>query len=329
MAKKADLLAQAQELGLDVTEKNTVVQIEEAIASAPTKAESADTPEPQVEEEPAEAEENFAKSGKRSKKAVEEAQEQADKEDRIAAEEEEAPRKVGPKPKTRPKAERRSKKYKQAYALIDRSKAYSTQEAIDLAIKTSTTKFDGSVELHARLNVDPRQADQNVRSSLVLPAGSGKTVRVAVFVDDADVADAKAAGADIAGNEDFLASLEKGQIDFDVLVSAPNMMAKLSKYARILGPRGLMPNPKSGTVTTDFTKAIKESKAGKVEYRVDEQSIVHLAVGKTNFSADDLLKNLEAVLADLASNKPSSIKGNLIETAYLTTTMGPSIKLSV
>jgi large subunit ribosomal protein L1 len=211
--------------------------------------------------------------------------------------------------------------------LIDKNKEYSTRDAIDLAIKTATTKFDSSLELHIRLGVDPRQADQNIRETLVLPSGSGKLVRVAVFGEPDDVVVAKKAGAEIAGAEEFLQQLEKGLIDFDVLVATPAVMAKLGKYARILGPKGLMPNPKSGTVTKDVAKAVEQAKAGKVEFRVDEQGIVHLGVGKVSFGTDKLLDNVQAVFSSIKAAKPSSIKGNYVNTIYITTTMGPSIKV--
>ena len=178
-----------------------------------------------------------------------------------------------------------------------------------------------------RLNVDPKQADQNIRETLQLPAGTGKTVRVAVFGEEDDVAAAKKAGADVAGAEEFLQQLDKGVINFDVLIATPTVMAKLGKYARVLGPKGLMPNPKSGTVTKDVTKAIEQAKAGKVEFRVDETGIVHLGAGKVSFGADKLFQNVQAVFASLKAAKPNSIKGNYVNTIYFTTTMGPSIKV--
>ena len=182
--------------------------------------------------------------------------------------------------------------------------------------------------MHVRLSVDPRQADQNIRGMLVLPAGTGKNVRVAVFGDVEDIAAAKKAGADIAGGDDFLAQLDKGTIDFDVLVATPQMMAKLGKYARTLGPKGLMPNPKSGTVTKDVAKAVTEAKAGRVEFRVDSTGIVHLAIGKVSFGAAKLGENAAAVVASLKAAKPSSVKATYVKTVFVTTSMGPSIRVA-
>jgi len=271
-----------------------------------------------------------AKAGKRSEKGLKEAEEKQAKIERQktgdeAETESEKPKKIV-KP-ARPLIERRGKKFKEAAKKVDKNKVYTLKEAIDLALQTSTTKFDSTVELHVRLNVDPKQADQNIRDSLTLPAGTGKEVRVAVFADDEDVKAAKSAGADIAGSEEFLAQLDKGVVNFDILISTPSMMVKLSKYARVLGPKGLMPNPKSGTVTKDVAKAVKESKAGKIEYRVDSTGIVHMGVGKASFGAEKLQQNLDAVFASLKSNKPASIKGTYVKSLSLATTMGPGIKV--
>ena len=181
------------------------------------------------------------------------------------------------------------------------------------------------MEAHVRLGVDPRQADQNIRTTIVLPNGNGKTVRVAVFAPLDEAKKAKAAGADIAEDEEFLKQLEKGTIDFDVLISTPQYMPKLGKFARLLGPKGLMPNPKAGTVTADVAKAVKEAKAGKVEYRVDKQSIVHIGLGKVSFGDAKLLENAEAFFNSLKNQKPASLKGQYVKSIYLTTTMGPSV----
>ncbi|MBR0430758.1 50S ribosomal protein L1 [Candidatus Saccharibacteria bacterium] len=223
--------------------------------------------------------------------------------------------------------ERRGKKYQEVAKLIDKTKAYSLKDAIDLAIKSNPAKFDASLEIHARLGVDPRQADQNIRTTIVLPNGSGKTVRVAVFAPIDVCKTAKATGADIAEDEEFLKQLEKGVINFDVLISTPQYMPKLGKYARLLGPKGLMPNPKAGTVTMDVEKAVKESKAGKVEYRVDKQAIVHIGVGKLSFGTDKLLENATAFFDSLKAQKPASIKGSYVKSVFVTTTMGPSIQI--
>jgi large subunit ribosomal protein L1 len=182
--------------------------------------------------------------------------------------------------------------------------------------------------VHVNLAVDPRHADQNIRDNLVLPAGTGKAVRVAVFADADDVKAAKDAGADIAGIEDITKLLEKGTFNFDTLIATPSQMAKLGKFARVLGPRGLMPNPKSGTVTTDVTKAVAEAKAGRVEYRVDSTGIVHLGIGKVSFGAAKLNENAAAVFASIRGNKPSSVKGNYVKAVHVTTTMGPSISVA-
>ncbi len=295
---------------------------DEAVLSAEQSSET--TPEATEVEQAAE---KFAKSGKKSKKHIEEVKAEEERQAR-KIETKQAEQEVKPKgaaPVTRPKLERRGKKYQAAYKLIEQDKNYSLKEAIALAIKTNPTKFDASLEAHVSLNVDPRQADQNIRTTLVLPHGNGKAVRVAVFAPLDEAKKAKAAGADIAADEDFLAQLEKGTIDFDILISTPAYMPKLGKFARLLGPKGLMPNPKAGTITADVEKAVKEAKAGKVEYRVDKQAIVHIGLGKVSFGEEKLLANVEAFIESLKSQKPASIKGRFVKSIYLTTTMGPSI----
>ncbi|MEO8863176.1 MAG: 50S ribosomal protein L1 [Candidatus Saccharimonadales bacterium] len=225
--------------------------------------------------------------------------------------------------------ERKSKKFQELAKLIEADKSYSLTEAIDLAIKTSPVAFDATVEMHVRLGVDPRQADQNLRDMVTLPSGTGKTLRVAVYADGEVAEAAKKAGADIAAGDEFLQQLEKGTIDFDILVTTPMNMAKLSKYARLLGPKGLMPNPKSGTVTTDVAKAVTESKAGRVEYRVDSTGIVHAGIGKVSFGSAKLLLNVNALVSSIKHNKPTSIKGNYVKSVYITTSMGPSIPVLI
>ena len=288
-----------------------------------------DEVEKAIDDKKEEIAETFAKSGKKSKKHIEEVkaeeERQARKLERKAAEAVEKPK--GATPITRPLIERRGKKYQESAKLIDKTKNYNLRDAIELAIKTNPTKFDASVEIHARLGVDPRQADQNIRTTLVLPNGNGKTVRVAVFAPLDVCKAAKAAGADIAEDEEFLKQLEKGTIDFDVLISTPQYMPKLGKFARLLGPKGLMPNPKAGTVTMDVEKAVKEAKAGKVEYRVDKQAIVHIGVGKVSFGTDKLVENAEAFFNSLKAQKPASLKGSYVKSVFVTTTMGPSIQL--
>lgn len=305
------------------------IMAEEEVKKVETTEEVVATPEEAVEA--TEEKETFAKSGKKSKKHIEEVKaeeaRQERKKERAADEAAAAAKPKGAKPVARPLIERRGKKYQEAYKLIEKGKVYTLKDALELATKTSPVKFDASVEAHVRLGVDPRQADQNIRTTLVLPNGNGKTVRVAVFAP-LDVAKAaKAAGADIAEDEEFLKQLDKGTIDFDVLISTPQYMPKLGKYARLLGPKGLMPNPKAGTVTADVEKAVKEAKAGKVEYRVDKQSIVHIGLGKCSFGTDKLLQNAEAFFDSLKSQKPASLKGTYVKSVYITTTMGPSIQI--
>lgn len=263
-----------------------------------------------------------AKAGKRSAKVVAEAEEKVAKEERKASEEEAEVKPKKPVKPTRSRLERRGKKYREAAKAIEKDKVYSLGEAVALAVKSSNVAFDATVELHVNLNVDPRHADQNIRDNLVLPAGTGKKVRVAVFADE-DVKD-----ADLSGVETITKDLEKGSLNFDILIATPANMPKLGKYARVLGPRGLMPNPKSGTVTTDIAKAVEQAKAGRVEYRVDSTGIVHVGAGKTSFKPADLEANLRAILTSLKGNKPASVKGVYVNAIHLTTTMGPSITVA-
>lgn len=305
--------------------KDEVVETTEEVAKATEEV-------TKVTEEVVETagEEKFAKSGKKSKKHTEEVK--AEEERQARKLERKAAEAAGEKPKgaapvTRPRIERRGRKYQEVAKLVEKGKVYGLKEALELAIKTSPVKFDASVEVHAKLGVDPRQADQNIRTTMVLPNGNGKTVRVAVFAPLDVCKSAKSAGADIAEDEEFLKQLEKGVIDFDVLISTPQYMPKLGKFARLLGPKGLMPNPKAGTVTMDVEKAVKEAKAGKVEYRVDKQAIVHIGIGKVSFGADKLLANAEAFFDSLKSQKPASLKGSYVKSVFVTTTMGPGIEI--
>jgi len=270
-----------------------------------------------------------AKAGKRSVKALKEAEEKQAKEARKAlkATEEGQDKPKTPVKATRSRLERRGKHFRKSAEQLETGKRYSLEQAVELAKKTSHVKFDASVELHINLSVDPRHADQNIRDSLLLPAGSGKKVRVAVLTDNAT--EAKKAGADLAGNEEVLAELDKGNLNFDILIATPALMSKLGKHARSLGPRGLMPNPKSGTVTTDINRAVAEAKAGRVEYRVDSTGIVHLGIGKVSFTPAQLLENTQAILASIKANKPNSIKGTYLKAAHMTTTMGPSIPIDL
>lgn len=295
---------------------------EEVTENEAVNTETIETPEVEITEE-----KTTAKAGKRSEKALKEAEEKQAKEER-KTHKAEADAEAESKPKqhanpTRSRLARQGKNFRKAAEQIEKGKSYTLPKAVELAVKTSPVKFDASVEVHVNLNVDPRHADQNVRDNLVLPAGTGKTVRVAVM-DDASVE-----GADIAGVETVLKALEKGEIAFDVLIATPAQMPKLGKYARLLGPRGLMPNPKSGTVTTDVAKAVAEAKAGRVEYRVDSTGIVHLAIGKVSFGAKKLEDNARAVFASLKGNKPASIKGTYVKAIHLATTMGPSITVDI
>jgi len=317
MAKKAELLEKAAELGLELTDKNTIAEIEAALETAGVKEEKA-----------------TAKAGKRSEKAQAEVEAKLEKEARKEAgdttpqdEDAEARTKKGPKPVARPRIERRGKNYQKVAQLVEKDKVYGLAEAFEVVAKTNPVKFDASVEVHVRLGVDPRQADQNIRTTVSLPNGTGKTVRVAVFAPEADHAAAKKAGADIIGDETFIKQLEKEELNFDILVATPQYMPKLGKYARLLGPRGLMPNPKSGTVATDVAKAVTEAKAGKVEYRVDKQAIVHLSIGKVSFGADKLLENAKAFFDSLQAQKPASLKGSYVKSTSISTTMGPGIKV--
>ncbi len=273
-----------------------------------------------------------AKAGKRSEKALKETEEKQAKQERKSVTKDttdENPTKAKQKPKTRTVLERKSKKFRKAAEQVEAGKTYSLKDALELAVKTSPVKFDATVELHVRLGIDPRQADQNLRDTIVLPAGSGKSVRVAVFADADQVVAAKKAGADVAAADEFLQQLEKGAIDFDILITTPQQMAKLGKYARLLGPKGLMPNPKSGTVTTDIAKAVAEAKTGRVEYRVDSTGIVHVGIGKVSFGADKLLQNGQALLSSIKNNRPASLKTTYVKSIFATTSMGPSISVEI
>ena len=269
-----------------------------------------------------------AKAGKRSSKAVKETEEKQAKQERKAQTADDQP-KSKPVQVSKTRAERAGKKYRESLKLIDNTKEYALAEALELAAKTSPTKFDASIELHINLGVDPRQADQNVRDTVALPAGTGKTVKIAVLADADEAAKAKTAGADIAGEDDVFAKLDKEEVDFDILIATPAMMPRLGKYARLLGPRGLMPNPKSGTVSANTAEAVQQAKAGRVEYRVDQAGIIHLSVGKASFGKDKLAQNAEAVMASVRAAKPASLKGIYLKSAYVSSTMGPSIKVVV
>ena len=222
---------------------------------------------------------------------------------------------------------KRGKKYLEAAKLVDRSKAYPIDEAMELVKKTSITKFDASVEVAFRLGVDPKKADQQIRGAVVLPNGTGKTQRVLVFAKGEKAKEAEAAGADYVGDSDYINKIQQGWFDFDVIVATPDMMGEVGKLGRVLGPKGLMPNPKTGTVTFDVAKAIADIKAGKVEYRADKAGIVHAPIGKVSFDTQKLVENFLAVFDAIQKAKPAAAKGTYMKSVNITTTMGPSIKV--
>jgi large subunit ribosomal protein L1 len=219
----------------------------------------------------------------------------------------------------------RSKGYKKAAELVDRSKLYSPLEAARLAKTTSPAKFDATVEVALRLGVDPRKADQMVRGTVNLPHGTGKTARVIVFATGDKAAAAEAAGADVVGSDDLIERIQGGFLDFDAAIATPDQMSKVGKIARILGPRGLMPNPKTGTVTPDVTKAITDIKGGKINFRVDKQANLHLVIGKASFDAEKLVENYAAAIEEISRAKPSAAKGKYVKKVTFSTTMGPGI----
>ena len=224
----------------------------------------------------------------------------------------------------------RGKKYVEALGKIEKGKAYTKEEAVKLAKETSISKFDGSVEVAVRLNLDTKKADQQLRGAIVLPHGTGKTKKVLVIAKGDNAKKAEEAGADYVGDVDMLEKIEKENwFDFDVMIATPDMMPLLGKLGRVLGPKGLMPNPKTGTVTTDVAKAVSEVKAGRVEYRTDSFGNVHGIIGKVSFTEEQLLDNLNAFMATIMKVKPASVKGDYIKNIAITTTMGPGIKILV
>lgn len=224
-------------------------------------------------------------------------------------------------------AKTKSKKFLEAASKIEKLKAYTIDEAIKLAKEIKFAKFDETVDLAFNLGVDPRHADQMIRGALALPAGTGKTVRVCVITSGDKIAAAEAAGADFVGGDDIVQKIAGGWLDFDRVIASPDMMGKLGRIGRVLGPRGLMPNPKLGTVTVDVAKAVTEQKAGKVEYRTEKNGIVHVPVGKTSFTEEQLKQNVESVVSAIVKAKPVSAKGTYMKTLTLSTTMGPGIKI--
>jgi large subunit ribosomal protein L1 len=221
------------------------------------------------------------------------------------------------------------KKYVESSKLIEKSKLYDPIEALDTAVKTATAKFDETVEVHVRLGVDSRHADQQVRGAVVLPNGTGKTVKVAVFAKGDDAKAAEAAGAEIVGAEELVAKIQgEGFMDFDVAIAAPNMMGLVGRLGKVLGPRGLMPSPKAGTVTPDVAKAVTEAKAGKIEYRLDKTNIIHCPIGKASFGAQKLNENFATLLEAIVKAKPAVSKGQYIRSCVVATTMGPGIRIN-
>lgn len=227
------------------------------------------------------------------------------------------------------KMAKRGKKYQEAVKSIDRTKYYSISEAVHLIKTISFTKFASSVELSFRLGVDPKKADQQIRGAVVLPHGTGKTKRVLVFAKGDKAKEAQEAGADFVGDSDYVAKIKQGWFDFDVIVATPDMMGEVGKIGRILGPKGLMPNPKTGTVTFDVAKSVQEIKAGKIEYRVDKAGNVHCPVGKVSFADNDLIENCTTVFETLQRVKPSTAKGTYMKNVTLTSTMGPGVKIDL
>lgn len=222
-----------------------------------------------------------------------------------------------------------SKRYNVAYTMFDRQKRFDLSEALKLMKSLPASKFDETVELHFNLGVDPRKADQQIRNSLVLPHGTGKTMRVLVFAEGDKADEARQAGADYVGVDDLIDKISSGWFDFDVVVSTPNLMGRIGKLGRILGPRGLMPNPKVGTVTMDVAKAVEEAKGGKVTYRVDKFANLHIPAGRRSFDDVKLKENLKAILAAVIKERPTTLKGVFIRSITLCTTMGPGIKIQV
>ena len=221
-----------------------------------------------------------------------------------------------------------SKKYIESAKLIERTKLYDPQEAVELVCKTATAKFDETIEIHVRLGVDSRHADQQVRGAIVHPNGTGKTVRTLVFARGAKADAAKAAGADYVGAEEFVAQIQGGWFDFDVVIATPDMMGVIGRLGKVLGPKGLMPNPKAGTVTPDPAKAVQEAKAGKIEYRLDKTNIIHCPIGKASFGAEKLAENFNALMTAIIKAKPAAAKGQYIKSCVIAATMGPGVKVN-
>jgi large subunit ribosomal protein L1 len=330
--KKTAKLAEVVEADIVELETEIAVEIDEIVAE-----EVAEEVQAEIDEMDAELAENeddseevkTAKAGKRSKKAMDEAEAELLRKARAVEAKgivDEAPKRVLHVPNP---LHYHSKNWREAKKLVDSSQQYELAEAIELAQKTSKVKFDASIEMHINLGVDPRQADQMVRSTVTLPAGTGKSLRVAVLAPSDKHADATKAGADIVGGADLLAKIEKGELNFDVLIATPDKMASLGKVAKVLGPKGLMPNPKSGTVTADPAKAVTEAKAGKVEFRIDKQAIIHNAIGKVSFKSTNLHDNAKVLLKAVLNAKPAGAKGTYVKAIAFSSSMGPGIRVNV
>ena len=224
---------------------------------------------------------------------------------------------------------KRGKKYVEAAKAVDRANLYETEEAISLVKKTAVAKFDETIEAHIRTGCDGRHADQQIRGAVVLPHGTGKTVKVLVFAKGTKLDEAQAAGADFVGGEELIPKIQnEGWLDFDVVVATPDMMGVVGRLGRVLGPKGLMPNPKAGTVTMDVTKAVQEIKAGKIEYRLDKTNIIHVPIGKASFTEEQLADNFQTLMGAIAKAKPSTLKGQYLKSVTLASTMGPSVKVN-
>jgi len=329
-AKKSD------DTAIEKIEDETAAELEEVRETQPEVDLPGDAPGSESEDETTEdaqeeSEAVLAKAGKRSAKSIREEKEETERQeakatrveaDKLVDDAPKAPKRPAPNP-----LHQHGKKYREVAKLVEPGKPYTLAESLDLAKKTATTKFDSSVEMHINLGVDPRQADQMVRATVVLPHGTGKTIRVAVYADGPVAAAATEAGADLVGSAELLAAIQKGQLNFDLLITNPAGMAALGKVAKILGPRGLMPNPKSGTVTPDPASAVKDSKGGKVEFRIDKQAIIHQTIGKASFSEDKLEENAKTLISAILKAKPSAAKGTYVRGMAVTTSMGPGIKL--
>lgn len=285
--------------------------------------------EKEVKEETAETseEKSAAKTAKAGKRSAKGQAGIAEKEAKEAKKTEDAEKESVKKIKQKPRVKKYTKNQKAARELIEASKLYSLKDAIELLPKVSKTKFDASAEIHVTLNIDPRQADQIVRTSTSLPAGTGKSLKVAVIADEKQAEAAKKAGADMTDADAIVKDITKEKISFDVLIATPDKMAELGKLAKVLGPKGLMPSPKNGTVTADAAKATEDFKKGKVEIKNDANGVLHVAFGKVSFKPEDLYANAKAVVRALSTSKPSGVKGVFIRNIFITASMSPSIKV--